>query len=97
MIASITSSASLPGFTQNGVAAAPAPSTDFSTVLGDLAGHAINAIRQGESAALAGIQGQVPLLQVVDQVMEAERTLQASLAIRDKLVSAFLDISRMQI
>jgi len=97
MITCVSSSMPLSGFTQNAVAPVSPQGTDFSTMLGELAGHAVSAIRQGEAAGLAGIQGQMPLQQVVDQVMEAERTLQASIAIRDKLVSAFLDISRMQI
>lgn len=70
---------------------------DFGSVLGDLAASAVDRLKHGEAAAIAGIQGTMPVQQVVEQVMEAERTLQASLAIRDKLVSSFLEISRMQI
>ena len=35
--------------------------------------------------------------EVVDAVMSAEQTLQAAVAIRDKIVSAYLEISRMAI
>jgi flagellar hook-basal body complex protein FliE len=34
---------------------------------------------------------------VVEAVMAAEQTLQTSVAIRDKVVSAYLEISRMSI
>jgi flagellar hook-basal body complex protein FliE len=34
---------------------------------------------------------------VADAVMSAEQSLQAAVAIRDKLVQAYLEISRMQI
>ena len=70
---------------------------DFGTLLSSLAGSALDTLKQGEAAALQGVQGNMPVQQVVDRVLAAERTLQAGLAIRDKLVTAFLDISRMQI
>ena len=35
--------------------------------------------------------------QVVEAVMAAEQTLQSAIAIRDKVVSAYLEISRMAI
>ena len=70
---------------------------DFGSLLSSLGGAALDTLKQGEAAALQGMQGTMPVQQVVDQVLTAERTLQAGLAIRDKLVTAFLDISRMQI
>ena len=72
-------------------------SSGFAGVLRNLAGEAASAVRQGESAALAGISGNLPLQTVVEQVMAAERTLQAALAVRDKAVSSYLEVSRMQI
>jgi flagellar hook-basal body complex protein FliE len=39
----------------------------------------------------------LPLQTVVERVMAAERTLQAALAVRDKAVSSYLEVSRMQI
>ena len=77
--------------------AGPSPGTDFGSVLGNIAASAIGTLEQGEAAAIQGIQGSMPMQQVVDRVLDAERTLQATLAIRDKLVSSFLEISRMQI
>jgi flagellar hook-basal body complex protein FliE len=35
--------------------------------------------------------------QVVEAVMAAEQALQSAIAVRDKVVSAYLEISRMQI
>lgn len=70
---------------------------DFASLLTRLAGDAASAVREGETAALAGIQGSLPLQTVVERVMAAERTLQAALAVRDKTVSSYLEISRMQI
>ena len=70
---------------------------DFASMLQAFAGNAATSIRQGEAAALSGIQGSLPLQTVVERVMAAERTLQAALAVRDKAVSSYLEISRMQI
>lgn len=75
-----------------------APTTnDFGAVLKDFAVNTVGAVRQGEAAAIAGVQGSLPLQTVVESVMAAERTLQAGIAVRDKLVSSYLEITRMQI
>ena len=101
MIASITAAGhALPEFSMasaTGIAKPAASGGDFASLLSALGGAALDTLRQGESAALQGMQGVMPVQQAVDHVMAAERTLQAGLAIRDKLVAAFLDISRMQI
>ncbi|MFM8748048.1 MAG: flagellar hook-basal body complex protein FliE [Aestuariivirga sp.] len=69
----------------------------FLDTLGRLASETATAVREGEAATAAGMQGALPLQSVVEKVMAAERTLQAALAVRDKAVSSYLEISRMQI
>lgn len=71
--------------------------SDFASMLGRLAADSASTLRQGEAAALSGITGSLPLQTVVDRVMTAERTLQTAIAVRDKVVSAYLEVSRMQI
>lgn len=94
---------SLPDLTLRPAQSLDSPATsqtgggDFSSLLGRLASNTAQTVQQGEAAALAGIQGSLPLQTVVDRVMAAERTLQAALAVRDKTVSAYQEISRMQI
>jgi flagellar hook-basal body complex protein FliE len=73
------------------------PGTDFAAVLGQMAMDAIGTVKTGEATAVAGVQGKATVQQVVESVMAAEQTLQASVAIRDKVVSAYLEISRMSI
>jgi flagellar hook-basal body complex protein FliE len=85
-----------------GGVAAPAVRTeplspDFGTVLGQMAMDAIDKVKAGESTAVAGVRGQATTQQVVEAVMASEQTLQAGIAIRDKVVSAYLEISRMTI
>ena len=47
--------------------------------------------------SIAGIKGQAGTYEVVSSIMQAEQSLRMAVAIRDKIVSAYLEISRMQI
>jgi flagellar hook-basal body complex protein FliE len=84
-----------------GIGAAAAASethaVDFSAMLGQLAASASGALKTAEAASFAGVRGQASVQQVVDAVMSAEQTLHGTIAIRDKVVAAYLEISRMQI
>ena len=73
------------------------PAGDFGSVLKSLALDSMQSVRDGEAAAIAGVQGSMPLQTVVEHIMAAERTLQAGIAVRDKVVSSYLEITRMQI
>jgi flagellar hook-basal body complex protein FliE len=70
---------------------------DFGTVMKGLMNAGAETLRQGEASAIEGIKGTLPIQDVVERVMEAERSLQTAIAFRDKLVSSYLEISRMQI
>jgi flagellar hook-basal body complex protein FliE len=74
-----------------------APPMDFAAVLGQMAMDAIGTVKASEVTAVAGVKGSATVQQVVEAVMAAEQTLQAGVAIRDKVVSAYLEISRMSI
>ena len=86
-----------PSMSVGGAGAAPSAGSDFGSVLSQFASDAIGALQAGESAAIQGIQGAAPPFKVVEAVMEAQRTLQSALAIRDKAVSAFQEVTRMAI
>jgi flagellar hook-basal body complex protein FliE len=70
---------------------------DFSQVLSQLASNATQTLKSGEAMSLAGMQGKVSTQEVVSAVMEAEQTLQTAIALRDKAVAAYLELSRMAI
>jgi len=70
---------------------------DFASVFASVAAEAVSSVRAGEQAAISGIQGKVPVQQVVEAVMSAEQTLQTAIAMRDKVVAAYQEISRMAI
>jgi flagellar hook-basal body complex protein FliE len=69
----------------------------FGAVLKSLTQGTVTALQNSEQISIDAIQGKASVQSAVMATMEAERSLQATLAIRDKLVSAFLEISRMQI
>lgn len=77
--------------------AASPVSQDFTSLLSQMTSEAIATMRNGEAVSIAGIKGQASVQEVVAGVMEAEHTLQAAIAIRDKVVAAYLEISRMTI
>jgi len=71
--------------------------TTFENTLDQMLTGATDSLRQGETAAIQGLQGAMPAYKVVDAVLGAQRSLQAALAVRDKAVSAFQELSRMNI
>lgn len=69
----------------------------FLDAMKETAVASMQALREGEAAAIGGITGTVPVQTMVEQVLAAERSLQTIIAVRDKLVASYLDITRMQI
>ncbi|WPZ12683.1 flagellar hook-basal body complex protein FliE [Nitratireductor rhodophyticola] len=78
---------------------APASETGeaFSAMLGEAAANTMARLNHAEGVSLKALQGEAETREVVDAVMSAEQALQAAIAVRDKLVTAYLDISRMAI
>jgi flagellar hook-basal body complex protein FliE len=74
-----------------------APQSDFAQTLATMAADAISTLKTGETTAMAGMQGKAPLQQVVQAVMQADQALRTVVAVRDKVVGAYQEISRMQI
>jgi flagellar hook-basal body complex protein FliE len=75
----------------------PGGASDFTSVLSSLATQTASTIRASEDAAIKGIQGQAPLQEVVQSVMQAQTSLQMAMALRDKAVLAYQDLTRMTI
>jgi flagellar hook-basal body complex protein FliE len=76
---------------------APSDGASFEQALGEAFGGAVNALQTGEAIAIQGIEGAATPMKVVEGVMEAQRSLQTVLAIRDKAVAAYQEIARMAI
>ncbi|KQO69554.1 flagellar hook-basal body protein FliE [Methylobacterium sp. Leaf469] len=73
------------------------PGADFGDVMAQLAAGVRTSLRTGEATAISGIQGKASTQQVVEAVMSAEQSLQTAIAVRDKVVAAYLELSRMAI
>jgi flagellar hook-basal body complex protein FliE len=72
-------------------------SLGFDGVLEQVASDAVNTLKAGEAASISGIRGKVSAQSVVEAVMSAEQTLQMAVAVRDKVVQAYQEVSRMAI
>ena len=69
----------------------------FSDALKLMAQDMSVSLERAEAAAIGGVKGQVPVREVVETVLQAEQSLKAAIAVRDKVVAAYLELSRMQI
>jgi flagellar hook-basal body complex protein FliE len=86
--------------TQGTAPAVPAAATgqpSFDNVLSQLAGSVSGKLENAEAVSMRSMTGDVPTRDVVNAVMDAEQSLQTAIAIRDKIVQAYLEISRMPI
>lgn len=101
-VASLTSLAARAASVSNVANAAPvaparAGGADFGQVLAEMTSGAVDTIKASEATAISGVQGNASVQQVVTAIMSAEQTLQTAIAIRDKVIAAYQEISRMQI
>ena len=88
-----------PGITGATGPASPsgAAPTDFGSVLAQVTGDAIDKLKTGEATAISGLQGKASVQDVAKSVLDAQQSLQTVVAIRDKVVSAYQEVSRMSI
>ncbi len=71
------------------------PGTSFAEVLSRVAEDAVAAVDKGEMASLKSLSGEAELVAIVTAVSNAEVTLQTVVALKDKVVQAYLEIIRM--
>ncbi|TIX12468.1 MAG: flagellar hook-basal body protein FliE [Mesorhizobium sp.] len=65
--------------------------------LSQAASKTVNTLQNAEQVSIQALRGDADTRQVVDAVMSAQQALQTTIAIRDKVVSAYLEISRISI
>ena len=81
-------------------AAGSAVKTDgplFTDVMSGIATDVVGKLQYAEKVSLDAVQGKANTREVVDSLMTAEQSLKTAIAIRDKIVTAYLDVTRMQI
>ncbi|MDQ0506668.1 flagellar hook-basal body complex protein FliE [Xanthobacter agilis] len=71
--------------------------TDFSTMLARMSSDTVDTLKTSEATSIMGINGRASVQQVVEAVMNAEQSLQTAISVRDKVVAAYQEISRMTI
>ncbi|MDG4881706.1 flagellar hook-basal body complex protein FliE [Mesorhizobium sp. WSM4884] len=91
--------AASPGLLQGGVGtqANESVGSSFAEVLSHAATKTVNTLQNAEQMSIQALKGDADTRQVVDAVLSAQQALQTTIAIRDKVVSAYLEISRMNI
>ena len=76
---------------------ASANGSDFGAMMSKLSKDAVDNVKQAETMSVDGLSGKADIQAVVQSVMSAQESLQTALAIRDKAVAAFQEVSRMSI
>lgn len=74
-----------------------AASGGFQELVKQAATGAVDTLKSGEAATMKAVSGKADMTQVVTAVSNAEVTLQAAVAVRDKVIQAYLDVIRMPI
>ncbi|WP_208700452.1 MULTISPECIES: flagellar hook-basal body complex protein FliE [unclassified Mesorhizobium] len=84
---------------QGGVAPAASGNlgTSFAEAVSQAASKTVSTMQNAEQVSMQALKGDADTRQVVDAVMSAQQALQTAVAIRDKVVSAYLEVSRMGI
>jgi len=85
------------GLLSNAATPASGAGTSFAEALSQAATNTVDTLKSAEQVSIQALKGDADTRQVADAVMSAQQALQAAVAIRDKIVSAYLDISRMSI
>lgn len=70
---------------------------NFGAMVGQMVGSATNSLHGAEKASAAQVAGKGNLIDVVTAIGAAETALDTVVAVRDRVVSAYGEIMRMQI
>ena len=97
LVTSAVSSALGPSQAASSTSAAAASGDSFSSMLASFSSNTVEKLKTSETMSVAGLQGKATTQSVVEAVMQGQEALQTALALRDKTISAFQEISRMAI
>ena len=75
----------------------PTGGAGFAGAMREAAQSTVATLKQAEAVSLQAAVGKADIGQVVTAVSNAEVTLQAAVAVRDRVIQAYLDIIRMPI
>jgi flagellar hook-basal body complex protein FliE len=74
-----------------------APAVGFADVFADVASGAVQRLETAEATSIRAIHGEASMQDVVEAILSAEQTQQAAITVRDRIVAAYQEISRMAI
>ena len=80
-----------------GAAGDGATGSGFADMLKGAAGDVVGALKEGEAQSLQAVTGKPDLTAVTQAVNHAEIALDAVIAVRDRVISAYQDISKLAI
>ena len=69
----------------------------FGDVLSGMMRNVDETLRSAERLSVGALTGDVPIQKVVETVVAAEQKVQLTTSVRDKIVSAYLELTRMPI
>ena len=70
---------------------------DFMGMVKSAAEKSIDTLKAGDTQAAKAVTGETTLPQLIEAVSAAEMTLQTTVAVRDRMISAYQEIMRMPI
>jgi flagellar hook-basal body complex protein FliE len=81
----------------NGTGESSAPGSDFGDMVTNMVSSTAATLGKAETASIRQVAGKGDLIDVVTAMGAAETALDTMIAVRDKVVSAYGEIMRMQI
>ncbi len=75
----------------------PVTQASFGDVLSGMMKDVDETLRSAERLSVGALTGDVPIQKVVETVVAAEQKVQLTTSVRDKIVSAYLELTRMPI
>ena len=75
----------------------PKSGPTFANMIETAAEQSLQTVQMAEKASVAGVAGKADLTDVVTAVSSAEMTLQTVVAVRDRVIGAYLEILKMPI
>lgn len=83
-------------------AASPQPVTStgaasFADMLTQVGASTIDSVKQSEAASIAHMKGELGTRETVNSLLTAERSVQIAIAIREKMLSSYQEVTRMTI
>ena len=70
---------------------------DFMGMVKNAAQQSLSTLKAGETQSARAITGETTLPDLIQAVSAAEMTLQTTVAVRDRMISAYQDIMRMPV